>query len=66
VDRVVLSEVKSQVLAGVSRTGLSSQAGCGSDGIVSFHYVTIGDLFEHRSKCQSVRHLCPAVRAVRR
>ena len=50
-DRVGLSEVSGQRIAGVSRTGLSSEAERGSDGRASCYYVTMGDCFEHPSQC---------------
>ena len=64
-DRVGLSEVIGQRIAGVSRTGLSAKTGRRSDVSASCYCVTVGDRFEHPSKCQSVRHLCLTVRAIR-
>jgi len=68
VDRVGLSEVRGQGIAGVSRTGLSSQAALGGDDSVSsffFYYLTIRDSLEHPIERQSMTHMCRPLRPIR-
>jgi hypothetical protein len=63
---VCLSEVRGERIAGVSRTGLSSESGRGRDDSASWYYVTTWGRLEHPNKCRSVRQLCPTARATRR